>query len=104
MKSLISYVCDELEDLERKAEKGKLTAAEVQYADTLAHLKKNLLKADEMMGYSNNDYARRRDYRGRYSGEDYSYRDVAHDLRSLMNRMPEDVRPDAQRLMQRLES
>ena len=46
---LYEYVCDELKDLEKKAEKGNLSMQEVQYADTLAHLKKNLMKADEMM-------------------------------------------------------
>lgn len=49
MHKLYEYVCDELKDLEKKAEKGNLSMQEVQYADTLAHLKKNLMKADEMM-------------------------------------------------------
>lgn len=49
MDRLIDYICDELETLERKADKdGKLSMAEVQYVDTLAHAKKNLLKAEEM--------------------------------------------------------
>ena len=86
MHKLIDYVCDEMEELERKAEKGgKLSMSELQYADTLAHLKKNILTADAMMGedeYSNTDgsYARgrgsnaRRDSMGRYSREG-SYRD-----------------------------
>lgn len=48
MHKLIEYICDELEELERKADKeGKLSMAEIQYGDTLAHMKKNLLKADE---------------------------------------------------------
>jgi hypothetical protein len=51
MHKLIEYICEELEDLERKAEKdGKLSMAEIQYMDTLAHAKKNLLKGEEMMG------------------------------------------------------
>lgn len=49
MHKLYEYVCDELKGLEKKAEKGNLSMQEVQYADTLAHLKKNLMKADEMM-------------------------------------------------------
>lgn len=49
MHKLYEYVCDELKDLEKKAEKGNLSLQEIQYADTLAHLKKNLMKADEMM-------------------------------------------------------
>lgn len=50
MHKLLEYVCDELEELERKADKGgKLSMAEIQYVDTLAHTKKNLLTADAMM-------------------------------------------------------
>lgn len=102
MHKLYEYVCDELKDLEKKAEKGNLSMQEVQYADTLAHLKKNLMKADEMMEdefgeysmayypmtsyaeegggrrgiYSSarggRSYARRRDAMGRYSRAGYS--------------------------------
>lgn len=50
MHKLIDYICGELEDLERKSEKEGLSMAEVQYGDTLAHFKKNLLKSEEMMG------------------------------------------------------
>lgn len=50
MHKLIEYICGELEDLERKSEKEGLSMAEVQYGDTLAHFKKNLLKSEEMMG------------------------------------------------------
>ena len=88
MHKLIEYVCDELEELERKADKGgKLTAAEIQYADMLAHLKKNILTADAMMesedeygNESGNSYARgrgrnaRRDSMGRYSRDGMPYR------------------------------
>lgn len=49
MHKLIDFVCDELEDIEQKAAKGELSISDVQYADTLAHLKKNLLKSEEMM-------------------------------------------------------
>ena len=53
MHKLLEYVCDELEELERKADKdGKLSMAEMQYADLLAHTKKNLLKGEEMMDES----------------------------------------------------
>lgn len=84
MHKLIEYICDELEELERKADKGgKLTMSEIQYGDVLAHFKKNLLTGDAMMEgeeeeYSNasgNSYARgrgrnaRRDSMGRYSRE-----------------------------------
>ena len=76
MHKLVEYICDELEELERKADKeGKLSMAEVQSMDTLAHAKKNLLKAEEMSDES--------EYSGmmypRYYGDDRmdgsSYRD-----------------------------
>ncbi len=60
MHKLIEYVCDELEALEKKAAKGSMSAAEIEYADKLASLKKNLLKGemlyDEVEGgeYSGN--------------------------------------------------
>ncbi len=85
MDKLYDYICEELMDLERKADKdGKLTMSEVQYMDTLLHAKKNLLKSEEMSeemegGYSmrgeGNSYARgrgrnaKRDSMGRYSRE-----------------------------------
>lgn len=101
MHKLIDYICEELEKLERKADKdGKLSVSEVQYGDMLAHFKKNLLKSEEMYEemeeggeYSrrsdggssyyrradgNMSYARgrgrnaRRDSRGRYARDSYS--------------------------------
>lgn len=57
MHKLYEYVCDELKGIEKKAEKGNLSMQEVQYADTLAHLKKNLMKADEMMEDENGEYS-----------------------------------------------
>lgn len=57
MHKLYEYVCDELKDLEKKAERGNLSMQEVQYADTLAHLKKNLMKADEMMEDEYGEYS-----------------------------------------------
>ena len=57
MHKLYEYACDELKDLEKKAEKGNLSMQEIQYADTLAHLKKNLMKADEMMEDEYGEYS-----------------------------------------------
>ena len=93
MHKLLEFVCDELEALEKKAEKsGQLSMTEIQYADTLAHLKKNLLTADAMIdeessgSYEGSSYAEgssfargrgrnaRRDSMGRYSGDGGSYR------------------------------
>ena len=63
MHKLMEYVCSEMEELERKADKdGKLSMAEMQYLDTLAHTKKNLLKADEM--WEESEYSEARDGRG----------------------------------------
>ncbi len=133
MHKLIEYVCDELDELERKAEKdGKLSMAEVQYMDTLAHTKKNLLKADEMMeegeysmagesyargGRGGRSYARggrsyargrnaRRDSMGRYSREGgYSMNDdIADRLRDLMEDAPDErTRNEIQRLVTKME-
>lgn len=56
MHKLMEFICDELEELERKVEKGgKLSMAEVEYGDKLAHFKKNLLKADEL--WEEGDYS-----------------------------------------------
>ena len=74
MHKLIEYACDELEEIERKVGKGqKLSMQELQYADTLAHMKKNLLKSEEMSGgeeYSGRGYSRRMSY-----GKGMSYDD-----------------------------
>lgn len=122
MHKLIEYICDELEDLERKAEKdGKLSMTEIQYMDTLAHAKKNLLKSEEMMGEgeeysmaggsythardgrggrSNVSYARgrgrnaRRDSMGRYSSENRYSREGGYSMAE------DDFRMDIEDLMQ----
>ena len=121
MHKLIDYVCEELEEIEKKAEKGDLSMSEVQYADTLAHLKKNLLKGEEMMedfdgeyssdmrrmdgmsyrdGMHGGSYARgrgsraRRDSRGRYSSErGYSRAaaDMVDELHELMDEAPNEM-------------
>lgn len=73
MHKLIEYICDELEDLEMKVDRGgRLSMQEVEYMDTLAHTKKNLLKAEEMsdeysmdgMSMRGGSYARGGGYRG----------------------------------------
>ena len=63
MHKLMEYICEEMEELEKKAGKdGKLSMAEMQYLDTLAHTKKNLLKADEM--WEDSEYSEAMDGRG----------------------------------------
>ena len=114
MHKLIQFVCDELEELERKAEKnGSLSMSEIQYMDTLAHAKKNLLTGEAMMeaedgesgrysmphyGYGNSynyggSYRRGRDSMGRYTSRrgGYSYDDgMIEELRSLMENAPDE--------------
>lgn len=125
MHKLLDYTCSELEDIEKKAEKGGLSMSEVQYADTLAHLKKNLLKSEQMEGeseysmrgytsrtmplYYGNSYAGRRNARldsmGRYSREGYSRaaEDMAVQLRDLMEDAPdEQTRMDIKRIIDRM--
>lgn len=125
MHKLIEFICDELDDLERKAERGgKLSMTEVQYMDTLAHAKKNLLKSEEMMdgGYSMDRYSRdgysmysrdgeyseargrgrnaRRDSMGRYSRDRYSRDRYSRDGDDDGYSMEGDFRSDIEMLME----
>ena len=132
MHKLYEYICDELKDLEKKAERGDMSMQDIQYADTLAHLKKNLMKADEMMeeegeysmmyypmtsyaedkrmydarSYGGRSYAPRRDAMGRYSRRNYS---MAHDetineLQEVMNETTDaGIRSEIKRLIDRIE-
>jgi hypothetical protein len=101
MHKLMDFVCDELEELEHKADKnGELSMNELQYADMLAHLKKNLLKVDKMAGedefsYRYDDgrsYARKRDAMGRYSRR-YSMAndEMVEKLRDMMDDAPDEM-------------
>ena len=114
MHRLLDFICSEMDDLERKVDKdGKLSMAEVEYLDKLAHTKKNLLKGEEMSdGYSmgrEHSYARRRD--GRYS-RDYNYRgysmdknDMVSELRDLMHDAPDErTRMEFDKFIRRVES
>lgn len=67
MDKLIDYICDELHELEKKASKGGLSMSEIQYLDTLAHAKKNLLTSEAMEEYDG-------DERSEYSGDNMSSR------------------------------
>lgn len=121
MQKMIDFICDELDDIERKAEKdGKLSMTEIQYADTLAHLKKNLLTAEAMTedgGYSRGgSYARgrnaRRDTIGRYARNydrgGYSRAEddmdaVIADLRSMAGELPAEKQREVHRFIQKIE-
>lgn len=60
MHELLNFACEELEELESKAKRGKLSMSDIQYADTLAHFKKNLLASEGMMeGMSSRNSSRR---------------------------------------------
>lgn len=116
MHKLIEYVCDELEELERKADKGgKLSTSEIQYADMLAHLKKNLLTSDAMMDadeYSNeggNSYARgrrgnvKRDSMGRYSRlyDEYSREDAKEDVIMQLREMERNADEESKHMIRK---
>lgn len=133
MDKLMDFVCDELKEIERKAGNGKLSMAEIEYADKLAHLKKNLLKADEMTGegeysYMTNDgsyrmypnmgndgtYAGRRNARrdsmGRYSRDGYGGgysldSEMIAELRDLMQDAPDErTKQEFKRFISKIES
>lgn len=132
MHKLIDYICDELDALEKKAESGKLSMAEIQYGDTLAHFKKNLLKSEDMMneGYSgdvypktypyamedgNTSYSRgrtgsvKRDSMGRYSRSRYPRysmdEDFMAELHEMKNNAPNDqVRQEFQQFIDRVQN
>lgn len=129
MHKLVEYICDDLEELERKVERGgNLSMSEIQYMDMLARTKKNLLKSDEMGGYGmerfpydsriysmarggrgrgSNSSRESRDSRGRYSSNRYSYDDgysmegdFQADLEELMREAPnEQVKQKLQAIM-----
>lgn len=119
MDKLIDYICEELEQLERKADKdGKLTMSEVQYLDILAHAKKNLLKSEEMdNGYSYRSYdgysrgGRKRDAMGRYSRERGYSRErysrggnIVGELHELMENAPDErTRMEYEKMIDRME-
>ena len=118
--NIYTFVCDELEELDKKAKNGKLSMTEMQYADLLAHYKKSALtneameesgysgyypmgndRSDGMGGWNDNSYARgrgrnaRRDSMGRYSSDGYSRgysRDggLSEELRGLMQDAPNE--------------
>lgn len=133
MHKIMEYVCKEMEDLEKKIEKnGGLNPSDMQYLDTLAHTKKNLLKSEEMsegsyrgsyrgsyddrMSYAEpmyadderterSRYSTRRDRMGRYSREDGYSRDegMIEELRNMMGDLPANKQRELQQLIKRYE-
>lgn len=89
MHKLYEWACNELEELEEKSDKG-LSAADVEYADKLTELKKNILKIemledegysaeyrDDMGSYARGNRGGNRggSYRGSYAGRRNARRD-----------------------------
>ncbi len=106
-KNLCDYINDELEELDKKVSKGgKLSGQDLEFADKMMHLKKNMMKAEEMeaggYGYDNGYIYSDRQYPGTYwrgsrsSGRSrdsmgrYRDNDMMADLEDLMNRSPND--------------
>lgn len=100
-------------ELEQVANKGELSAGELDVVDKLTHSIKSIatIMAMEDSGYSNDDmqsgnsYARKRDSRGRYS-RDYYSRDgrsmgYSRDDKARMIEQLEDMMQDAKSDMER---
>ena len=134
MHKLCEYIDTELMEMERGVANGKrLSAAELEYADKLAHLKKSILTNEAMEEAYDDGYSRhyddgrrmrddgysyawrgrgrtaRRDSMGRYSRGGYSYDDAKDDmmkeLRELMDDAPdEQTKKEFQRFISKMES
>ena len=131
MHRLCEYIDKELMEMERGVADGKrLSAAELEYADKLAHLKKSILTNEAMEEAYDDGYSRhydgrrmrndgysyagrgrtaRRDSMGRYSRGGYSYdegkEDMMKELRELMNDAPdEQTKKEFQRFISKMES
>lgn len=120
--NLFTYFCDELEEYDRKVEKGgDLSKAETEYVKVLMSIKEKMLHSDKLMneeGYSNtgysrneghfygNSYARRRDSRGRYASRGYSMDDgMIDELHELRDKAPdEQTRKEFDRFIRKVES
>lgn len=115
---------------------GKLSAGDVDYLDKLTHMLKSIKTSVAMMeeeegGYSGNRYSydgrsygnnsyrgrsyegrsyargQRRDSRGRYSRDGYSYAEdidsVVEEMRGMMDHLPEEKRREVQRFVDKME-
>ena len=127
--NLCEFIKSELTEIDRKAKSGKISTAELEYADTLAHLDKSLKTVEAMEdagGYSNRNYPMhtyrdgyesdgrsyagrmnaRRDSMGRYARTGYSYHEsmdeLLDDMRGMLDKLPEDRRHKAERLIDEL--
>lgn len=125
MHNLISYICDELEEYERKAEDGRLSTSDIEIIDKLAHIKKSLLASEEMDnrsyesgrrsydgGMRRNSNARgryyaKRDSMGRYTRDGgYSYADdeTIQELKEIMQGTDnQQMKQEIQKTIQKIE-
>lgn len=131
--NLCSFIHDELDELDRKVKNGgKLSNAEIEYGDMLAHFKKSLLtnEAMEEAGYSEHGYSYNRDWRdgdghgmsyargrrnaprdarGRYSGDrGYSYAEddmhgVIDEMRGMLADLPAEKQGKVRRFIDEME-
>jgi hypothetical protein len=105
MDYVFEFACKEYEEMQEKAKQGKMTMADMQYADLLMHYKKSALTAEAMeqqegqnrAGRSYDEYSGRRsmDDRGdRYSGaySMRSYDERGGSYRSMMDGRSERMR------------
>ena len=109
MHELYEFVCDELEELEKKAKGGSLTPSEIDMVKDLTKIKLNILTIVAMEGESHrysrermpyHSYARGRDSRGRYSS---AKEDVMTELHHLMNRADEPMRRKLEKVIDKME-
>lgn len=77
--NLYEFVCAELEDLDRKAQAGKIEMRDIEYADMLEHYKKSKLTNHAMEGEGFSG-------RGSYGGYGYGMRSYADQPRDSMGR------------------
>ena len=125
---LCETLSDELKAVNEKIRSagGKMSSGDLEVVDRLTHAIKSVKATIAMMedddGYSGHypyyytdgsnrgmmrgSYARRRDSRGRYSGErGYSRNDLADKMRELMADAPDDrTRQEMHRMVEKLEN
>lgn len=118
MERVRDMLCDELDEI---AEKGELTAGNLEAVDKLTHSIKSIdtiLAMKEAEGYSEGyephmgtyrdtrgvSYGRKRDSMGRYSRRGYSYADdgIIEEMRDMMSDLPADKQREFQRLLDRM--
>lgn len=93
MQKLLTYVCNELDELEKRLDQGTLSFSDIQYGDILAHFKKNLLTGDAMMKKHSGRYEGNSYGHDGYDNNSYDYDDRSRDGR-MSRRMSRDEAKD----------